>query len=30
VRNVRLVYAAYLITVLLGIAYVTVLGLMGR
>jgi hypothetical protein len=30
VRNVRLVYAGYLLTVLLGIAYVTALGLMGR
>ncbi len=29
-RNVRLVYAAYLVTVLLGIGYVTALGLMGR
>ena len=29
-RNVRLVYAAYLVAVLLGIAYVTALGLMGR
>jgi hypothetical protein len=30
VRNVRFVYAGYLLTVLLGIAYVTALGLMGR
>ena len=29
-RNVRLVYAAYLVVVLLGIGYVTALGLMGR
>ncbi len=29
-RNVRLVYVAYLATILLGIVYVTVLGLMGR
>ena len=29
-RNVRLVYAAYLVTVLLGIAYFSVLGLIGR
>ena len=29
-RNVRLVYVAYLFVVLLGIGYVTVLGLMGR
>ena len=29
-RNVKLVYAAYLVTILLGIVYVTVLGLMGR
>ena len=29
-RNVRLVYAAYLVVVLLGIVYVTALGLMGR
>ena len=29
-RNVRLVYVAYLVTILLGIAYVVVLGLMGR
>src|SRR3712207_6876293 len=28
-RNVKLVYAAYLVTILLGIVYVTVLGLMG-
>jgi hypothetical protein len=30
VKNVRFVYAAYLVTILLGIAYVTALGLMGR
>jgi hypothetical protein len=29
-RNVRIVYAAYLLTVVLGIVYVTALGLMGR
>lgn len=29
-RNVRYVYAAYLLTVVLGIVYVTALGLMGR
>ena len=29
-RNVRVVYVAYLTTILLGIAYVTVLGLIGR
>lgn len=29
-RNVRFVYAAYLLTVVLGIVYVTALGLMGR
>ncbi len=29
-RNVRLVFAAYLLTVVLGIVYVTVLGLIGR
>lgn len=29
-KNVRLVYAAYLAVVLLGIVYVTALGLMGR
>jgi hypothetical protein len=29
-RNVRFVFAAYLVTILLGIVYVTVLGLMGR
>ena len=29
-RNVKLVYAAYLVTILLGIVYVTVGGLMGR
>jgi hypothetical protein len=30
VNNVRFVYAAYLVTIVLGIAYVTALGLMGR
>jgi hypothetical protein len=30
VRNVRIVYLAYLLTVLLGIAYFSVLGLIGR
>jgi hypothetical protein len=30
VRNVRAVYIAYLVTIVLGIAYVTVLGLIGR
>jgi hypothetical protein len=30
VRNVRIVFAAYLLTVVLGIVYVTVLGLVGR
>jgi hypothetical protein len=30
VKNVRVVYVAYLVTILLGIAYVTALGLMGR
>ena len=29
-RNVRWVYAAYLLTIAVGIAYVTVLGLIGR
>jgi hypothetical protein len=29
-RNVRFVFLAYLITVVLGIGYVTVLGLIGR
>jgi hypothetical protein len=29
-RSVRAVYIAYLVTVLLGIVYVTALGLMGR
>ena len=29
-RNVRWVYAAYLATIVVGIAYVTVLGLIGR
>ncbi len=29
-RNVRIVFAAYLLTVVLGIVYVTVLGLVGR
>ncbi len=29
-RNVRIVFAAYLLTVVLGIVYVTVLGLIGR
>ena len=29
-RNVKLVYAAYLVTILLGIVYVTALGLIGR
>ena len=29
-RNVRLVYLTYLVIVLLGIGYVTALGLMGR
>ena len=29
-RNVKLVYAAYLVTIVLGIVYVTALGLMGR
>jgi hypothetical protein len=30
VRNVRFVFVAYVATILLGIAYVTVLGLVGR
>jgi hypothetical protein len=30
VRNVRFVFAAYLATIVLGIVYVTALGLMGR
>jgi hypothetical protein len=30
VRGVRAVYVAYLVVVLLGIGYVTALGLMGR
>ena len=29
-RNVRWVFAAYLLTIVVGIAYVTVLGLIGR
>jgi hypothetical protein len=29
-KNVRFVFAAYLVTILLGIGYVTVLGLIGR
>ena len=29
-NNVRFVYAAYLVTILLGVVYVTALGLMGR
>ena len=29
-RNVKFVYIAYLVTIVLGIAYVTVLGLIGR
>jgi hypothetical protein len=29
-RNVKVVYVAYLATILLGIVYVTALGLMGR
>jgi hypothetical protein len=29
-RSVKVVYVAYLVIILLGIAYVTVLGLMGR
>jgi hypothetical protein len=30
VKNVRFVFAAYLVTIVLGIVYVSVLGLMGR
>jgi hypothetical protein len=30
VRGVRIVFAGYLLVILLGIAYVTALGLMGR
>jgi hypothetical protein len=30
VRGVRMVFAGYLLVILLGIAYVTALGLMGR
>jgi hypothetical protein len=30
VKNVKAVYIAYLVTIVLGIAYVTALGLMGR
>jgi hypothetical protein len=30
VKGVRIVFAAYLVVVLVGIAYVTVLGLAGR
>jgi hypothetical protein len=30
VKNVRFVFAAYLVTIVLGIVYVTALGLMGR
>jgi hypothetical protein len=30
VRNVRAVYIAYLVTIVLGIVYVSALGLMGR
>jgi hypothetical protein len=30
VNHVRFVYVAYLVTIVLGIAYVTALGLMGR
>jgi hypothetical protein len=30
VRGVRIVFAGYLLVLLLGIAYVTALGLMGR
>jgi hypothetical protein len=30
VRNVRIVYVAYLLTVLIGIAYFSALGLIGR
>jgi hypothetical protein len=29
-KNVRFVFAAYLVTIVLGIIYVTSLGLMGR
>jgi hypothetical protein len=29
-KNVRFVFAAYLVTIVLGIVYVTALGLMGR
>ncbi len=29
-RNVRAVYIAYLLTIVVGIVYVTALGLMGR
>jgi hypothetical protein len=29
-KNVRFVFAAYLVTILLGIVYVSALGLMGR
>ena len=29
-KNVRFVYVAYLLTIALGIVYVTALGLMGR
>ena len=29
-RGVRIVFAAYLVVIVLGIAYVTALGLMGR
>ena len=29
-RNVKAVFVAYLVTIVLGIAYVTALGLMGR
>ncbi len=29
-KNVRAVYIAYLVTIVLGIVYVTALGLMGR
>jgi len=30
VRNVRAVYIAYLVTIVVGIVYVTAVGLMGR
>jgi hypothetical protein len=30
VNNVRFVFVAYLVTILVGIVYVTALGLMGR